>query len=242
MSTVPPAGPGQVVKVDLSAGSVQTVLVRDEPHVVLKPAIDELGLSYAAQYRKLQGRSWATVAQTATVAEDGKVRDMTTVSVESFLMLLATINENKVAEHVRPVLVAYQKETAKAVHDYWTKGAATNPRVSEPTYIGPTTVSWDQAAAIARIQYGLNVDTNELRELLNKGGILKNTLAPHKKWEHLFWPLPTRWEVHASVLPQLIAFATKVRHDLALAEQDLQMSLPFPIAGIIRDELAGGAA
>lgn len=233
-------GSAAVAKIDLSAGSVHTVLVDGEPHVVLKPAVEDLGLSLPAQLRKLRDRSWAVVAQTATTGSDGKTYAMATVPVETFLMLLATVNENKVAEHVRPVLVAYQKETAKAVHDYWTKGAATNPRVSEPTYIGPTTVSWDQAAAIARIQYGLNVDTNELRELLNKGGILKNTLAPHKKWEHLFWPLPTRWEVHASVLPQLIAFATKVRHDLALAEQDLQMSLPFPITSIVRDELAGG--
>lgn len=242
MTMVPSPKPGEVVKVDLSVGSIDTVLVDGEPHVVFRPAVEAIGLSYPAQLRKLRDRSWTNRSDIATVAEDGKTRMMVAVDIRTFLMWLATVNENKVAAEARPVLVAYQRETTAAVHDYWTTGAATNPRVSEPTYIGPTTVSWDQAAAIARIQYGLNVDTNELRELLNKGGILKNTLAPHKKWEHLFWPLPTRWEVHASVLPQLIAFATKVRHDLALAEQDLQMSLPFPIAGIIRDELAGGAA
>lgn len=114
---------------------------------------------------------------------------------------------------------------------------------AEPTQLGPTTVVWEQAAAIARLQYGMNVNTDELRELLTKGGILTTTGRPHKKWEHLFWPLPTRWEIHASVLPQLIMFARKIRRELALAEQDLQMSLPLPVAGLVRDlpELGGAA-
>ncbi|MEU1443036.1 BRO-N domain-containing protein [Streptomyces mirabilis] len=114
---------------------------------------------------------------------------------------------------------------------------------AEPMRLGPTTVVWEQAAAIARLQYGLNVNTDELRELLTKGGILTTTGRPHKKWEHLFWPLPTRWEIHASVLPQLIVFARKIRRELAVAEQDLQMSLPLPVAGLVRDlpELGGAA-
>jgi hypothetical protein len=100
----------------------------------------------------------------------------------------------------------------------------------------PMTVSWDQAAAIARLHYGLDADVNEFRELLNKGGILKNTLAPHKKWEHLFWPLASRWEIHTGVLPQLVQFAAQVKRDLAAAEQDLQMSLPLPLSALLPDE------
>lgn len=95
-----------------------------------------------------------------------------------------------------------------------------------------STVSWEQAAAMARLRYGLDVNTDELRELLNKGGILTNTGRPHKRWEHMFWPLPTRWEIHESVVPQLIAFAGQVRRDLARAEQELQMSLPMPVAAL----------
>ncbi|KPC95424.1 hypothetical protein ADL27_09215, partial [Streptomyces sp. NRRL F-6602] len=61
---IPPSS--EVVKLDLSSGSVHTVLVDGQPHVVLKPAVEDLGLSYPAQYRKLQTRTWASVAQTAT--------------------------------------------------------------------------------------------------------------------------------------------------------------------------------
>lgn len=117
--------------------------------------------------------------------------------------------------------------------------------ITQPARIGAATVTWDHAAAVARLQHGLSVDAHGFKELLISGGILttKNGI-PHRKWEHLFWPSPagSRWEIHASVLPQLINFAAKIRRDLALAEQDLQMSLPFPIASIVRDELEGGAA
>ncbi|WP_405964774.1 phage antirepressor N-terminal domain-containing protein [Streptomyces sp. NBC_00723] len=121
----------EVVKLDLSAGSVQTVLVDGTPHIVLKPAVESLGLSYPAQSRRLKSRSWATVAQTATVAEDGKVRVMDAVPVRTFIMLLATVNENRVAEHARPTLVAFQNETADAIEAYWTQGGAINPRATE---------------------------------------------------------------------------------------------------------------
>jgi hypothetical protein len=235
--------PHEVAKIDLSHGSLHTVKVGDQPHIVLKSAIDDLGLDYSTQLRKLKGRSWTCMGQSPMqMPGDDQMRTVTTVSVETFLMLLATVNENKVAESIRPVLVAFQSETARAIADYWTKGSAKNLRLVDRAGVRPTTVSWDQAAAIARLQYRLDVDTNELRELLNKGGILKNTLSPHKKWEHLFWPLATRWEIHASVLPQLINFAAKIRRELAVAEQDLQMSLPFPIASIVRNELGGDAA
>lgn len=115
----------------------------------------------------------------------------------------------------------------------------------QPRRIGAATVTWDHAAAVARLQHGLCLDAHGLKELLTAGGILTTRNGiPHRKWEHLFWPSPagSRWEIHASVLPQLIHFAAKIRRELALAEKDLQMSLPFPISGIIRDELDGGAA
>ncbi|MFD5384336.1 hypothetical protein ACFWMG_05065 [Streptomyces sp. NPDC127074] len=111
-------------------------------------------------------------------------------------------------------------------------------------HLDAATVTWDHAAAVARVQYGLNVDAHRFRELLVSGGILttRNSI-PHRKWEHLFWPVPSgsRWEIWACILPQLIHFAAKIRRELALAERALQMSLPFPTAALIGhvDEEAG---
>jgi hypothetical protein len=119
------------VKLDLSSGSIHTTLVDGQPHVIIRPAVEELGLSYPAQYRKLQSRSWAVVAQKATTGADGKTYEMDVVPVRTFLMLLATVNENRVSEAARPVLVAFQNETADAIESYWTQGGAINPRATE---------------------------------------------------------------------------------------------------------------
>ncbi|MFJ9037895.1 phage antirepressor N-terminal domain-containing protein [Streptomyces sp. NPDC102406] len=129
--TTTPAQPNEVVKLDLSAGAIHTTLIDGQPHIVLKPAVEDLGLSYPAQSRKLKTRSWATVAQTATVAEDGKLREMDAVPVRTFLMLLATVNENRVADEARPTLVAFQNETADAIEAYWTQGGAINERATD---------------------------------------------------------------------------------------------------------------
>ncbi|MFH8410713.1 phage antirepressor N-terminal domain-containing protein [Streptomyces sp. NPDC018019] len=121
----------EVVKLDLSAGSIHTTLIEGQPHIVLKPAVDELGLDYSTQLAKLRSRSWATVGQSPMVAEDGKTRAMQVVPVRTFLMLLATVNENRVAASARPTLVAFQNETADAIEAYWTQGGAINPRATE---------------------------------------------------------------------------------------------------------------
>lgn len=119
------------MKLDLSAGSVQTVLIDGAPHIILKAAIEELGLDYSTQLAKLRSRSWATVGQSPMVADDGKVRAMTVVPVRTFLMLLATVNENRVAEKHRDTLIAFQNETADAIEAYWAQGGAINPRATE---------------------------------------------------------------------------------------------------------------
>lgn len=129
MSTVPSQS-GEVVKLDLSAGSIHTVQIDGEPMVVFRPAVEGIGLDYSTQLRKLRDRSWANRRDIPTVAEDGKTRQMAAVDVRTFLMWLATVNEHKVSPEVRSVLVAYQRETTDAVRDYWTKGGAINPAAS----------------------------------------------------------------------------------------------------------------
>ncbi|MEV8033973.1 phage antirepressor N-terminal domain-containing protein [Streptomyces sp. NPDC086182] len=121
----------EVVKLDLTAGSVQTVLVDGQPQIVLKPAVEELGLDYSTQVRKLRGRSWAVMGTAPTTGADGKTYDMTVVPVRTFLMLLATVNENRVAYLQRSTLIAFQNETADAIEAYWTQGGAINPRATE---------------------------------------------------------------------------------------------------------------
>ncbi|MCD9194257.1 phage antirepressor N-terminal domain-containing protein [Streptomyces albireticuli] len=129
MSTSSPTS-REVVKLDLTAGSLQTVDLDGQPHIVLRPAIEELGLDYSTQLKKLKERSWATVGQSPMVAEDGKTRFMAVVPVRTFLMLLATVNEQRVVEEHRQTLIAFQTETADVIEAYWTRGGAINPSAS----------------------------------------------------------------------------------------------------------------
>jgi hypothetical protein len=119
------------VKLDLSAGSIHTTLVDGQPHIVLKSAVEELGLDYSTQVRKLKGRSWAVMGTAPTTGSDGKTYDMTVVPVRTFLMLLATVNENRVGYLQRKTLVAFQDETADAIEAYWTQGGAINERATD---------------------------------------------------------------------------------------------------------------
>lgn len=120
-----------IVRVPFHGTEIHTVLVDKEPQVVIRPTIEGMGLSFAAQYRKLQTRSWATVAQTATVAEDGRIREMATVDLDTWAMLLANVNEERVADGLKPLIRFYQKESAKALRQFWTQGGAINPNADE---------------------------------------------------------------------------------------------------------------
>lgn len=121
-----------IEKIRFHEDEILSVLGPDgRPHVVLRPAIEAIGIDYPTQLTKLRSRSWATVGKTYTVAEDGKTREMVTVDVRTFLMLLATVNEEKVSPEVKDRLIAYQAESADVIEGYWTRGGTVNPRASE---------------------------------------------------------------------------------------------------------------
>lgn len=119
----------EIVHVPFHGDDILTVEIDGKPHVVLKPALDNLGVDYWTQVEKLRTRSWGTTGQCPVVAADGKTRDMLTCDIRSFLMLLATIDERRVAVNVKSRLITYQSEVADAIESYWTRGAAINPRL-----------------------------------------------------------------------------------------------------------------
>lgn len=123
---------GDIVRVPFHGDEILTVEVDGKPHIILKPAVEALGVDYWTQAEKLRTRSWATTGQRLVVAADGKNREMLTCDVRSFLMLLATIDERRVAKDVRPKLITYQAEVADAIESYWTTGGALNPRATVP--------------------------------------------------------------------------------------------------------------
>lgn len=120
----------EIVRVPFHGEDILTVDVDGKPHVILKPAIEALGLEYWSQIEKLRKRSWAALGKSQVqVPGDRQRRELLTCDVRTFLMMLASVDENRVSEDVRAKLIAYQAESAQAIEDYWTKGAAINPRL-----------------------------------------------------------------------------------------------------------------
>lgn len=108
---------------------LETIKDHDGVWLNLPRTCGGLGLAEQSQVRKLQGKPWAWVAM--KVAHDAMGRPQQTwhIHIDSLPMWLATIEPSRVAEAIRPKLIAYQRECAQVLRDYWFKGAAVNPRV-----------------------------------------------------------------------------------------------------------------
>jgi hypothetical protein len=121
-----------IVRIPFNGAEVLTVDNNGKPNIILKPAIEGLGVDYPTQLRKLRSKSWASVGtMPMQVPGDIQAREHVVVDVRTFLMLLATIDENRVSEEARPLLVKYQSEVADVIESYWTQGGAINPRATE---------------------------------------------------------------------------------------------------------------
>lgn len=189
------------VTLPLSVGNVQTVDVDGDPYVVFRPAVTTLGLSHSRQVKKLKTRSWAVVAQRATTGSDGKTYNMDVVPVRTFLMWLGSIEENRVKESVRPVLIAFQCETADAIERYWTSGGAINPRATDVQIaemrarLDDLEHEWeilaselpdysvrDVAAMLCRDD-GISIGQNNLFKLLRQWGMVDRKDRPYARFK-----------------------------------------------------------
>lgn len=149
-----------VVRIPFHGTNLIAVDDHGQPQIVLRPALDSLGLDFSAQLQKLNARSWATVGQRPIVAADGKLRQMATVDVRTFLMLLATINENNVSPDKRDLLIAYQSEVADVIEKYWRDGLVANPRIMESRPSG-----LDAVQALLDEVRRIEADAAEAREI-----------------------------------------------------------------------------
>lgn len=82
----------------------------------LRPIVEYFGLDYAGQFTKLKGKSWACVEKFSTqLPGDTQRREVTGVDRRTLGMWLATLDENRVREDLRPELRSYQAEAADAL-------------------------------------------------------------------------------------------------------------------------------
>lgn len=119
------------IQVPGTTAMITAAEIDGKPMVALRPMCDAIGIAYSAQLQKLKGKSWATVSMSNTVAEDGKSREMAMIDRRTMTMWLATVDENRVNEYVKPVVIAFQSEAADALDSYFHDGGAINPAATE---------------------------------------------------------------------------------------------------------------
>lgn len=102
--------------------TLEAVKVDETVWVSVRRMCDALGIDEEAQRQKLTNRErtpWATTFVTKAVADDGKLRDVFCLDLDSVPMWLATIDTSRVAEHVRPKIIVYQREAAKVLRAWF---------------------------------------------------------------------------------------------------------------------------
>jgi len=100
-----------------------------EPFTVLRPIVDGMGLDWSYQYRKVSASKRWGVAVIATVAEDGKNREMICLPLRKLFGWLMSIQPSRVKPELRDTVIMYQDECDDVLADYWLKGQAINPRI-----------------------------------------------------------------------------------------------------------------
>lgn len=100
--------------------------------VALKRACENLGVSYASQFKRLREQPWATVAVTTMVADDGKKRDMVCIDRQTLVMWLATIDTSRLkSSEARDMVARYQRECAKALDAYFFEPTQSAPSLDD---------------------------------------------------------------------------------------------------------------
>ena len=97
-------------------------VVRDEqgkPWVGVRSVCDAIGISRQAQEDKLKSDLRFSRQDIMLVASDGKKYAMFCIPLDQLNGWLFSINSNKVPEHVRPNLVAYQQECFEVLYKHF---------------------------------------------------------------------------------------------------------------------------
>lgn len=115
----------EIQKISTGTGHVPALRTEEgDVQVVLKPAVESIGLNYSGVLQRLRRHSWATITLMRMTAGDGKVYEYSTVSAETWTMFLATVDESRVSDEVRPLVIEFQKNSARALRDFWLEGVA----------------------------------------------------------------------------------------------------------------------
>lgn len=123
-----------LVNIPFHGGSIVATVGEDgKPLVALKPVCEAIGLNYSGQLQRLKRQPWAEQGMVVIhTPSAGGVQETNVLDRQTFTMWLATIETSRLKnEDAKQLLVAYQKEAAAALDQYFHEGGVINPRATD---------------------------------------------------------------------------------------------------------------
>ena len=119
--------------VQFHGSTIFVVTHKGEPYAPIKPIVEDMGLTWEAQARKLRDNRdrWGMINMIIPSASGNQ--DTLCMPVRKLPAFFASINPNKVRPELRDRIRLYQDECDDALWNYWTKGQATRkPKAALP--------------------------------------------------------------------------------------------------------------
>ncbi len=120
-----------LIPINFYSDKIYLADIDGEPYVPLRPIVENMGLNWPSQYRKISGASehWGVVMM--TTPSEGGSQETLSIPLRKFFGFLLTIDSSRVKPELRLRIELYKKESEDALYKYWTQGRAVNPRGSE---------------------------------------------------------------------------------------------------------------
>lgn len=99
--------------------------------VAMKPICEAIGLQWEAQLKRIKRHDVMAACMSIMdfqMPGDDQRREVATLPLDMLNGWLFGVEASRVKPEIRERLVEYQRECFGVLHDYWTKGQATNPR------------------------------------------------------------------------------------------------------------------
>ena len=138
--------------VQFHGSTIFVVTHKGEPYAPIKPIVEDMGLTWEAQARKLRDNRdrWGMINMIIPSASGNQ--DTLCMPVRKLPAFFASINHNKVRPALRDRIRLYLDECDDALWNYWTKGQATRrPKAALPAVPQPTRQE-QTAAALERFR------------------------------------------------------------------------------------------
>ena len=119
--------------VQFHGSTIFVVTHRGEPYAPMKPIVEDMGLTWEAQARKLRDNRdrWGMINMIIPSASGNQ--DTLCMPVRKLPAFFDSINPNKVRPELRDRIRLYQDECDDALWNYWIKGQATRrPKAALP--------------------------------------------------------------------------------------------------------------